>query len=255
VLPVFLISPDGRLLATSHGASIRLWEVATGKVRRQFAGHQGSVVPFTFSPDGRTLLTGSEDTTILVWDLARRQEARPARLAPDELESLWRDVGGDDAERADCAISSLVARAEQSVPFLNKHLGPAIAPDPKRFIVLITDLESGQFAIRDRAIKELQRVRELATPALKEALDKQRSLETRRRIEDLLAKQRMVLTAGELLQFVRAIEVLERIDNLEARKLLQKVTTGAAHGRLTQETRDALSRTGTACRPKNELRT
>jgi hypothetical protein len=107
---------------------------------------------------------------------------------------------------------------------------------------LIADLDSGAFAVRDKAVNELQDLRELAAPALKKALAGTQSLETRRRIEDLLAKQRSPLAAGYLLQSARAVEVLERTDHPDAKKMLQRLAAGAPQARLTQEARDAMNR-------------
>jgi hypothetical protein len=61
-------------------------------------------------------------------------------------------------------------------------------------------------------------------------------------MESLLAKLRQPLTASELLQSVRAVEVLERIGNRAARTLLTKLAEGAPEARLTQEARKALAR-------------
>jgi WD40 repeat protein len=41
--------------------------VGAGRVK----GHEGMVKCIAFSPDSRYLATGSADTTILIWDLAR----------------------------------------------------------------------------------------------------------------------------------------------------------------------------------------
>src|SRR5262249_1452118 len=57
------LSPDGRLLASmsKDGNSIKLWEVASGRVLRQLESSTPTIGssfsrPFRFSPDGRTIL-------------------------------------------------------------------------------------------------------------------------------------------------------------------------------------------------------
>jgi WD40 repeat protein len=62
-------SQDGRMLAVGSGNTIKVWEVATIKVRCELKGHQGDVRSLAFSPNGRLLASGSVDTTVLVWDL------------------------------------------------------------------------------------------------------------------------------------------------------------------------------------------
>jgi WD40 repeat protein len=72
-------SPDGTLVAATEGAEVRLWDVATGKVVRTFAGHTAQAIALAFAPDGRRLATGGRDRAIILWDVATG--ARLATLA------------------------------------------------------------------------------------------------------------------------------------------------------------------------------
>ncbi len=62
-------SPDGKMLAASQNKIIQLWDVQTHTVRRTFKGHTGWVPSVAFSPDGGTLVSGSQDGTLLLWEI------------------------------------------------------------------------------------------------------------------------------------------------------------------------------------------
>jgi WD40 repeat protein len=68
-LEQIVFSPDGKLLASSDGDTIHLWEVATGKEVRTFQGHRGEIESLAFSGNGRRLASSSTDSTVLLWDL------------------------------------------------------------------------------------------------------------------------------------------------------------------------------------------
>src|SRR5207248_3062714 len=63
-------SPDGKVLASAAGTTIRLWDVAQAKETKRLAGHKGSVLALAFSPDGKRLASGAEDLACWLWDPA-----------------------------------------------------------------------------------------------------------------------------------------------------------------------------------------
>jgi WD40 repeat protein len=66
--------PSGQTLAGNMGmdGTIRLLDLAAGQVT-VLTGHTSPIETAAFSPDGRSLATGSTDATIRLWDLATGQ--------------------------------------------------------------------------------------------------------------------------------------------------------------------------------------
>jgi WD40 repeat protein len=221
---------DGRTLATaSTDGVISLWEVASWTVRAEFRGHRDRVTALAFAPDGR-LLSGSLDTTVLAWD------ARPPRgEASGPLATAWDDLAKPDAATAFQAQGRLRAAPAEAVTLLAARLKPAGPVDPKRLAGLIADLDSPEFAVRERAAVGLRQIGRPAAPALREARDKSASAEVRRRAGDLLAELAESATPPEELRALRAVEVLEWLTTPEARRLLAELAKGDPDARLTQE--------------------
>lgn len=62
-------SRDGKTLASaSFDKTVKLWDVATGTLKRALTGHADSVFWVAFSPNGNTIATGSGDRTVKLWD-------------------------------------------------------------------------------------------------------------------------------------------------------------------------------------------
>jgi hypothetical protein len=137
-------------------------------------------------------------------------------------------------------MQTLGLTPEQAVPFLKKHLSPIAAIDAKRTAQLIKDLDSDEFAIREKATEDLDKLGAAAQPILRQALKGDLSEEARARLQKVVDHLGAVSSMrwGEL----RAIEVLERIGTPEARDVLQILAKGAAGGLLTQEAQASLQR-------------
>jgi RNA polymerase sigma factor (sigma-70 family) len=240
-----VFSPDGRSLASGgQDGTIRVWETATGGERCRFEGHRHAVRTAVFSADGTMLATAGYDTTALVWDLTGRRGARGAvePLSPQGLEECWSDLAGEDAARAYRAEQKLAAVPAQAVAYLDKRLKAVPVGDKTRLSRLIAELDSDQFAVRQKAMKELQQSGEQAESALREALQGKLTLEARRRVEELLDKVKPLADSPEGLRSLRAVEVLEHIGTPEAREVLQTLANGASEARLTREAKASLKR-------------
>jgi eukaryotic-like serine/threonine-protein kinase len=93
--PVF--SPDGAMVAaaTHDGRRITLFDVATGKVIREFNGPDSYQTRIAFSHDGRRLASTTSKGAIYVWD----RETGPLWHRPDEThkpKATWVSFSPDD---------------------------------------------------------------------------------------------------------------------------------------------------------------
>jgi dipeptidyl aminopeptidase/acylaminoacyl peptidase len=253
-------SPDGRLLAAANNniayrnyalrpesfghtvpqPHVHLWDLAAGTEIQVLKGHQGAISSLAFSPDGKLLATGSDDTTVLLWDATRfkTKQLVEVQLRPEQLESLWTDLGDADAVKAYHAIRTLAAAPKTSLVFLKRHLKPIAPEDATQLARLIADLDSDQFTVREKAMQQLEKLGDRAAAELHKALARNPPLEVRRRIEQLLEKQ----NGADHLRMVRALETLENIGTAEARDLCAALAEGVADAPLTREARATLWR-------------
>ena len=67
---ILIFSPDGKILLGSKSleSRLQLWDVDTGISLGTLLGHTEPIETLVFSHDGKTLASGSEDGTVLLWD-------------------------------------------------------------------------------------------------------------------------------------------------------------------------------------------
>jgi RNA polymerase sigma factor (sigma-70 family) len=255
---VLAFSPSGRVLATAGRAcdqreparvegrgdllaAVFLWDAWTGEEITQIVGPQRTVTALAFSPDGRTLATGGDDSTILLWDLSSQthdEKAQPTALTAAELEAQWTDLGKGGAS-ADRAIWTLARAGKQSVPMLKERLQRVATGDANSIAGLIADLDSRQFAVRQKAMQTLGEMGDAAEAALRKFVTGNPALEVRQRVEQILDKRDK---DPEMFRSLRAIEALENIGSAESRAALETLVKEAANPRIAEAASAALKR-------------
>ena len=239
-----LFSPSGRYLAwVNNHSTIHVWDTRRDELLPPFHGHDDGITGLAFTADDRAIASSSADSTILLWDIATAAAKLPAPQSGD-VAKAWMELADPNAEVAFKAIRVLLSSPEAAVKIVGDHLKPAVTPDVKQIDQHLRDLDSTKFAERDRAMRELEQFGDRAGPNLERFLAGSPSAEARRRAEQLLAKAREPFRDGQPIREWRAVEVLERIGDREATRLLEQLATGDTDARLTREAKAALRRLG-----------
>jgi WD40 repeat protein len=236
-------SPDGKSLAqSSQDGTVRLYEVSSGQERCKLGGHLGPVQCVAYSPRGGTLASGSWDTTVLIWAMAGQTIGLRGKLSAEQVNSLWAALSERDARQAYSSMQTLIASSAQAVALFDEKLVPRTVADASRMAALLADLDHKSFAVREKAMRALEGLGELIEPELREALKQDRSAEARTRIERLLDAASIPSTESETLRGLRAIEILEHINSVQARSLLAKLAKGSRRHLVKQEAKASLLR-------------
>jgi RNA polymerase sigma factor (sigma-70 family) len=241
-----VLSPDGRTLYVSFDTcEIVAFEVATGKPRRNLYGHGGFVGSLAMAPDGRRLIAGCNDASAYLWDTTLVGAAKPRKepLTEAGADGLWAALAGSEAQPAYAAMADLAAAPDRAVALLRRELKPApAAPTDADLDRAFADLDSEDFATREKASRRLAEFGELAAPGVRKRLAKTESAEVRRRALDFLGRFDPATLKPDRLRQMRAVELLEGIGTPAARDVLSELAKGAAEAPLSREAAAALER-------------
>ncbi len=78
-------SSDGQTFAHASHKEIYLYDIVTGKDKHILKGDQDFITSIVFSPDGKTLASGSLDKTIYLWDVDTGAHKQTLEGHPDEV--------------------------------------------------------------------------------------------------------------------------------------------------------------------------
>ena len=133
-------------------------DLASGKTRkRMVGGHGGAIRTLVFSADSKRLVSGSSDTTALVWDLCSYPGAnsRSKSLSSADFNRCWSDLASQDAGAAHHAICHLADAADDAILLMRERLHPTLEADPRVVASWIAELDKARLNSRRRRRKPI----------------------------------------------------------------------------------------------------
>jgi WD40 repeat protein len=279
--PLLTFSPDGKQLASAVHSQVGIWDIANSRELRRFDTVSQDVTAITYSPDGRTLVLGSAQTTVSLWEVATGQERH--RL-PGHLGAVVSLSVSPDGRRLASSSKDMTALVwDLTTPLREEDHQAGRVGEPNSLVSLWQDLASADarrayravraFAASPQAVAFLgarlvtppadpaliaRWVRELDNPrfsdrqAATEALLKLGD-EAEPALREALAgkpslevrrriEQMLVETGRAGLRRLRAIEALEGLGTAEARQLLATLARARLAGPAAREARESLER-------------
>jgi tricorn protease-like protein len=129
-------SPDGSKLARAEGKMVVVCDASTGFVQKILRGHKDFVLTVKFAPDGKTIVSGSRDKTIRLWDSQTGKEVR--NLTATTKRSVWSVAFSPDGTKVlsgngDNSVRVWDSQTGEQIMILKGHGGDvnviSISPD------------------------------------------------------------------------------------------------------------------------------
>src|SRR5262245_42276401 len=80
---------DGKtLVSSSRDHTIKIWDVASGELKKTLTNHTLDVYSVVFSHDGKLMASGGKDLNIILWDAATFEPIRTLKGHTDAIRCL-----------------------------------------------------------------------------------------------------------------------------------------------------------------------
>ncbi len=238
--PVF--SPDGRQCAVQTSVkesdAILIYDMAT--LSPIAVVNDSTLNTKAFSPDGRLLAVGRDDSRIFVYDLRTALDPTPVAF---DATACWADLASTDAVKAMRAVYRFADHPAEAVKIFRERLKPAVKPPAADVDRWIKALDAPAFADRQTALKNLQAVAGMVKSELSLAATKNPSPQTVQTLDSLreLIARLPSRPEGKYLREYRVVQTLEIIGP-QAADALKAYAAGAKGAFLTQEAETACNR-------------